>query len=206
MPRAPKLFLLALSISLTATAFAQQPDYHLTQDRNRGFYKECAFAHGHRHGYEEGFHAGDEDYQLRRPGYLLQRSAKAKGYVPVFGDKNQFNSGYEAGFRAGYADSFSGKSFRALNPITLESAAASPSDLQSGFVSGYRAGYINSNSIADEPGIAESASWRCQQERHSAAFCNAYGSGYVLGKTDKSSIALLNQAQPTSLAKNAPTH
>src|SRR6266478_9941690 len=39
-------------------------DYHLLQDAAKKIYAMSAFAHGHRHGYEEGFHAGDEDYHL----------------------------------------------------------------------------------------------------------------------------------------------
>jgi hypothetical protein len=205
--RAPKILFSALVFAISTLCLAQQPDYHVTQDSNREIYKRSAFVHGHRHGYEEGFHAGDEDYHLRRPGFLLQKGIRTKGYLSGFGDRKFYNSGFEIGYRAGYADSFSGHAFRTWNYQLVGGGEKSESaELDPGFVEGYRAGFINSNSIADEPGIAESAAWRCQQERHALNYCSAYGAGYVLGKTDKASISWLQKSEPTNMARNSGGH
>lgn len=215
MSRAPQLqvFLLAIAIGISTAASAQKPDYHLTEDPNHTVYKDSAFAHGHRHGYEEGFHAGDEDYHMRRPNYLLNKMPKAKGYVAGFGDKKYYMAGFDTGYRAGYADSFSGRGFRtwkySMDPASAAkngSVSTGKLDLDTGFSEGYHAGYVNSDNIADEPGVAESAAWRCQQGSHSPTFCQGYGAGYVLGRTDKTSVAVLQKAEPTSLAKNSGTH
>ena len=188
-----------------------QADYHLTQDPNRQIYLHSAFAHGHRHGYEEGFHAGDEDFHFRKPAALQQRLPKLRGYSPEFGDKASYMRGFESGFHAGYADSYSGRAFRATNRLLLdlvgsvETIAANETarDFDAGVAEGYRAGYSNVASIANEPGIAESATWRCRLEQHAASFCNGYGAGYVLGRADNESIALLRKDSTTSLAKNS---
>src|SRR5438270_9733174 len=111
MLRALKTFVLLLSATAIAAA---QNDFHLSKDPNRQIYLNSAFAHGHRHGYEEGFHTGDEDYQLRKPAALEQKLPKNKGYRKEFGDKASYLQGYETGFRAGYADSYSGRAFRLL--------------------------------------------------------------------------------------------
>jgi hypothetical protein len=120
VPRALKTFLFILSASALACA---QNDYHISKDANRQIYLNSAFAHGHRHGYEEGFHAGDEDYQLRKQASLQQKLPKDKGYRKEFGDKASYLQGYETGFRAGYADSYCGRAFlpaqirQFLNPM-----------------------------------------------------------------------------------------
>src|SRR3954468_2754206 len=190
LSRALKTFLLLLSASAIAAA---QNDYHLSKDPNRQIYLNSAFAHGHRHGYEEGFHAGDEDYQLRKPAALEQKLPKNKGYRKEFGDKASYLQGYETGFRAGYADSYSGRVFRlvagsgsAALQSNIEKVAAR--DFDQGIAAGYHAGFTNSASIADEPGVAESAAWRCRQEQHGETFCSGYGSGYVLGRADSESV------------------
>jgi hypothetical protein len=203
--RALKTFLLVLSASSLAIA---QNDYHISKDPNRQIYVNSAFAHGHRHGYEEGFHAGDEDYQLRRGVSLQQKLPKDKGYRKEFGDKASYLQGYETGFRAGYADSYSGRAFRllagsdsAVSQSNVEKMAVR--DFDQGIAAGYHAGYTNSADIADEPGIAESAAWRCRQEQHAETYCIGYGSGYVLGRADSESVARLQKAGTSNLAKNA---
>jgi len=199
----------ALKISiliLSAAGFAgAQSDYHLSQDSNRQVYLNSAFAHGHRHGYEEGFHAGDEDYQLRRPASLQQKLPKERGYRKEFGNRNSYMQGFETGFRAGYADSYSGHAFRLVHPLGQDPPSldkAEVSGFDQGIAAGYRAGFTNSDSIADEPGIAESATWRCRQEQHADNFCSGFGPGYVLGRADKDSVALLQKSAAASLAKN----
>ena len=202
--------LLMLLATFTLSAFAQS-DYHLTQDTNRQIYMNSAFAHGHRHGYEEGFHAGNEDYHYRRQAGILQRVPRSKGYQPAFGDKKPYCEGFETGFRAGYADSYSGRVFRAAQSLVPAEAALTPApprkgsahEFDLGLAEGYRAGFANSAHIADEPGIAESAAWRCRQDARGNSYCNGYGTGYVMGRADSRSIALIQTTQPSTLAKNS---
>src|SRR4051812_30077217 len=175
-----------------ATFSAAQTDYHLSEDFNRQVYVNSAFAHGHRHGYEEGFHAGDEDYQLRRPVALQQKLPKDRGYRKEFGDKDSYMRGFETGFRAGYADSYSGKAFRLVRwsgSVSTKIEKTTAQGFDQGIAAGYTAGFKNVDSIADEPGVAESATWRCRQEQHAENFCSGFGSAYVLGRADSESVA-----------------
>jgi hypothetical protein len=207
--RAPQLFLLFVAV-LTASAFAQS-DYHLTQDINRQVYLNSTFAHGHRHGYEEGFHAGDEDYHFRRQVGFPPKLPRSKGYQSTFGDKKSYLQGFETGFRAGYADSYSGRAFRATaSLVAAEAALTTPSSLKEsahefdlGVAEGYRAGFANADHIADAPGIAQSAAWRCHQDAHGDSYCNGYGTGYAMGREDSRSVTLIQKTQPSTLAKNS---
>jgi hypothetical protein len=186
-------------------------DYHLTQDPDRAIYQSSAFAHGHRHGYEEGFHAGDEDYQMRREPSAEHKLPKDRGYQASFGSKRSYLAGFEHGFRAGYADSYTGHTFRrsllALSDLSAPQSSADSRDISAyqfdlGLADGYRQGLSNSDNIADQPGIAESAAWRCRQDAHPAKYCSGFGAGYVIGRWDSRSIAWL-PARHTDLAKNS---
>ena len=203
----PITFSVFLFFVLAPCAWAQD-DYHLTQDANRFFYYYSAFAHGHRHGYEEGYHAGDEDYHFRKPAEPRQRMSKQRGYRPEFGNKASYARGYERGFIAGNADSYSGRAFRATQTLVLEApvdfAARSQTDwiteFDAGVAAGYRGGLSNAAGVVNAG--AGSASWLCRQEQHSASYCDGYGPGYMLGRGDSESAALMIKAGPTSLAKN----
>ena len=191
-----------LPILLFAGLAAAQTDYHLSQDPNRVLYASSAFAHGHRHGYEDGFHAGDEDYQLRRPAAFPQKLPKGKAYKKEFGDRKAYLRGYETGFKAGYADSYSGRSFRLWSAQEIKTANP-VHEFDQGIAAGYEAGFTNSASIADEPGLIESASWRCKQEPHTEAFCKGFGPGYARGRADNEAIAAFTKSSTTMMAKNS---
>lgn len=138
--------------------------------------------------------------------------SRVKGYQTSFGDKNSYIAGFENGFRAGYADSYSGRAFHpaesaALTPAALTvsppaAAKDSAHDFDRGVGQGYVAGFANSDNIADEPGAIESATWRCKQEAHGDSYCNGFGTGYVMGRADSQSLALIQKKQPSTLAKN----
>jgi hypothetical protein len=61
----------------------------------------------------------------------------------------------------------------------------------------------NTDNIADQPGVAESASWRCRQQARPGDYCDAFGAGYVLGRWDSRSISLLQAPHTTRLAQNS---
>ena len=185
-------------ISLAACA---QSDYHITKDSNRDLYMDSAFAHGHRHGYEEGFHAGDEAYQLRRAPSLDEKRVRSRGYQASFGPKQSYMQGFDSGFRAGYADSYSGRPFRVTN---ISAPQKAPHEFDLGVLEGYQAGLANAANIADQPGVEESAAWRCRLESREEAYCDGFGIGYVLARADSKSLALLPKADTdTRMAKNS---
>ncbi len=200
----------AMMLPLVAACQSNQ-DYHLTQDPDHAIYQNSAFAHGHRHGYEEGFHAGDEDYQLRRAPSLEHKLPRDRGYQASFGAKKSYMLGYESGFRAGYADSYTGHTFR-RSLLALSDLSASDSSLKGksvaavefdlGLADGYKQGLANADNISDQPGIAESAAWRCRQDARPGKYCEGFGAGYVLGRWDNRSLASLPTTH-TTLAKNS---
>lgn len=121
-------------------------DIHLSNDPAHNLYRMSAFAHGHRHGYEEGFHAGDLDLQL---GHKQQVSAeagktpRAEGYDPRFGSRENFRRGYEAGYRAGYLDSYFDRNFNA--PAASLGLIDGPD-----FDRGVRDGYVSRQAKCEE--------------------------------------------------------
>ena len=209
-----KFWALILMFFLTCFAMAQDPavkksgDYHTQSDPNRNLYSISAFAHGHRHGYEEGFHAGDQDYHFRHDPNPFH-SARLRGYSPEFGDKRTYKLGFESGFRAGYADSYAGREFHeAWDPAIEESSffdngetdKKSSAIFDSGMAAGYREGFAAKDVDASS---AETALLKCQVKHDQPAFCNGFGIGYSLAQADKTSIARLQAAEPNKLARNS---
>src|SRR5881394_3231825 len=97
----------------------KEPEYHLTADAAHQLYVNSVFAHGHRHGYEEGFHDAEVDLQMGRGFREFESPGKAPkmvGYVSEFGSKKLFRAGSEYGYLAGYSDSAAGRPFRMLKP------------------------------------------------------------------------------------------
>jgi hypothetical protein len=107
-------------ITLALPAIAAQPaDLHVSTAVGNNLYAASAFAHGMRHGYEEGFHDADRDLHLsafRLEDLTLSKVPKTVGYQASFGSKESFRKGYETGYRLGYADSLKGIAFRMIAP------------------------------------------------------------------------------------------
>jgi len=183
----------------------------MLQDSCRKVYTTSAFAHGHRHGYEEGFHAGDEDYHLRHVPNPTGKSAKQTGYKREFGDKKIYMRGFSSGFQAGYADSYSGQAFRSNQEIAeleippaqplVERAAKvvsnylppnDPKTFDLGVEQGYKDGSSSTDAASFAPGLGEQALVKCESEhQHQPAFCGGYAIGFVLGKDDIRSLRAL---------------
>jgi hypothetical protein len=212
--------LVALLGTLLPGAFAQQAsislhnaDYHLLQDSARKVYATSAFAHGHRHGYEEGFHAGDEDYHLRHVPNPTGKASKLNGYKREFGDKQIYMRGFASGFQAGYADSYSGQAFRSNQEIAeleIELPAAQalvqraakvisnylpPADSKTfdlGAEEGYKHGFSSTEAATYAPGLGEQALVKCESEhQYQPVFCGGYATGFLLGKDDIRSLRAL---------------
>jgi hypothetical protein len=212
--RAGILVLFAGNLLLIASA-EQPPDYHVTQDPAHVVYANSAFAHGNRHGYEEGFHAADGDYHLRHsPNW--SKVSKANGYKREYGDKKSYMQGYVYGYRAGYADSYSGHEFRG-NQELIDFATDVPAlvnqgpdvgkvvsnylprpdtyTFDAGITAGYKDGASSTEATTYAPGLGAFASERCQVEHQlQTTFCNGYAIGFLLGKDDIRSIRTLDES------------
>jgi hypothetical protein len=131
-------------MALALPAIGAQPgnsDHHLTGEAAKGVYAASAFAHGLRHGYEEGFHDADSALQLSAfsiEDISFKKPAKIIGYQPSFGSKESFRKGYQAGYRLGYADSLKGIAFR-MNGPAVDVAAVPDKDFDQGVQYGYAA-------------------------------------------------------------------
>lgn len=186
-PRIAKFILLTL-VAAAPASLAQSFDVHIISDPASSLYQRSSFAHGYRHGYEEGFHAADQDFHMGRDAQLLAcsekkieqtSSPKVRGYKKEFGDKANFSSGYEHGYIAGYTDSYNGRKFRALD-LHLEAlkaapiVAASASEFDQGLGDGYRTFSFHSP--------AASAEEKCPSE--SSNYCDGFRRGVLFGKAD----------------------
>jgi hypothetical protein len=133
-----------LFLALALPAIGAQPensDTHLSGETAKNLYAASAFAHGLRHGYEEGFHEADRDLQLSAfsvEDIPVKKPGKIIGYQASFGPKESFRKGYEAGYRLGYADSLKGITFR-MNPPAVDVAAVPDKDFDHGVQYGYAA-------------------------------------------------------------------
>jgi hypothetical protein len=220
--------LVALLGTLLPIAAAQQTstsipnaDYHLLQDSARKVYGLSAFAHGHCHGYEEGFHAGDEDYHLRHVPNPTGRSSKLNGYKREYGEKKSYMHGFSIGFQAGYADSYSGQPFRSSQEIAdFEFDVPRPIDpraakimsnylphmqlpFDQGAEEGYKDGFSSSEATTYAPGLGEQATVRCEAEhKDQPAFCSGYSIGFLLGKDDIRSLRSLQQMDRGKIPSN----
>src|ERR1041385_351411 len=112
-------------LAVCAGALAQSQDMHFQEAGSAAVLARSTFAHGYRHGYEEGYHAGNTDINMgRSPRSKLTELRDLKiGYTSKFGPKKLFEEGFHAGLKAGYADGYMGRNFRAVG--NLRSVAAS---------------------------------------------------------------------------------
>lgn len=207
------VFLVAVT---AAPAQTTSRDAHLREAGSNTLFAHSAFAHGYRHGYEEGYHLGNIDINMGRP--LRTKSSQfhdlPHGYSQEFGSKKSFESGFLGGVKAGYADGYAGRRFRAVESLRLladslseTSTTADPHNLyfDQGFSSGYDRGLTQGQL---EMGDGRQIDFRfvsCEQlparEKNVAAdasFCEGYRRGFTLGKGD--AVAL--RPEHGSLAAN----
>src|SRR5438270_5139399 len=108
---------LSLSPEISSSQWPTAGERHLQDSSTGALLSDSAFAHGYRHGYDEGFHVGDLDIHMGRSariGTELKESRPARReYNNVFGSKDLFVEGYQAGFHSGYSDAMVGFEYRA---------------------------------------------------------------------------------------------
>ncbi|HZU22530.1 MAG TPA: hypothetical protein VE998_06825, partial [Terriglobales bacterium] len=113
----------ALVAALPAQPAEPASDQHLS-DPAAALYQRSPFAHGYIHGYEEGFHVGDQDLQFGRLTRGDRRKTSAGHPRPALrGESASFREGYDQGFTAGYRDSVAGREFRAIAALRQAAAA-----------------------------------------------------------------------------------
>jgi hypothetical protein len=203
-------FLFSTCLLFAAAAYSQDDqqtlpgDFHTREDDARRLYSVSAFAHGHRHGYEEGYSAADEDiHQGRLQRALREKDVpKPRGYKKTFGDKRHFRQGFIYGYIAGYRDSFSERSFTlpswatAIQPFSWMSALpqaegnSTPDGtvlaiFESGVMDGYRSGLATQVQENDAHALAAQGSQACRAEASRPdGYCDGYAQGFLIGVAD----------------------
>lgn len=163
-----------------------------------------AFAHGYRHGYEAGYHEGNVDINMvRLPRIKMSQFGKLpRRYEPDFGSRRLFETGFQAGLKAGYTDGYAGNTFRAVDDLRAVAGSLAvespPGDSNNvyfdrGVAAGYHDGFkqavprpaprgkrLNFQLVPCAPSPAEKD--RDMVKRSS--YCQGYRRGFVLGYGD----------------------
>lgn len=162
---------------LIGVGFAGGPsDYHTNSDGARDLYVHSAFAHGLRHGYEEGFHAADLDIHTGAPRKRtndLSRVPKTIGYHRGYGDKKSFRRGYEYGYVAGYEDSIAFRKFHdPAVAVDVVAITTTPNRFDEGVASGY--GTVFHSNAADVTCVNKAAS-----------YCAGFEAGVAMARSER---------------------
>ena len=173
--------ILCVLMAASLCAFCASTDSHLQDYPGAALYRQSAFAHGFIHGYEDGFHFGDEDYQLARPARELKTTPEFHsadgGYRGAYGDKELFRQGYREGLESGYQDSYRGIAFRAISVGRAVAQDLTPVKDRHSFELGFAGGYQSVRSPS-EKSAAHS------QTRTNACVAGIESSGQQSSNTD----------------------
>src|SRR5437762_7053048 len=184
------------ALMAASLAFGQYDD-HLMLDQAKSLYAQSAFAHGFRHGYEEGFHIGDQDLQMGRRTRALEKISEYKHgrdhYRQSFGNKSVFEKGYRQGFSKGYEDSYSGREFQAVKGGRIAALGLSRDTLDTNqrqvFDTGFTGGYeVAVKNIVRAPADREYVTQYCEKTAETnlqqrEIFCQGYARGFLFGVT-----------------------
>jgi hypothetical protein len=178
---------------VTGVLFAEDECAAHARDAAAPLLTRSAFAHGYLHGYEEGFHAADQDIHTGHT-YMLVRAPERKmrtAYKRQFGDRELYLAGFREGARAGYDDSISGRAFRAIGELRTASASLNPSphdhSFDRAFADGYFAGRSFGRSDAQPLTDFNFVGAICRASKRApngADYCDAYARGYRVGYGD----------------------
>jgi len=186
---------LPLSSSASHAQWAAGNERHLQPNASGALLMDSAFAHGYRHGYDEGFHTGDLDIQMGRPAQVNAKPSRTRRqdreFNPAFGSKHSFQQGYAAGFNAGYSDAMAGLDYRASERVRTAAAGlneALPQSRRQYFDQGFIAGYASAHSApgsaaATSPEYVEQYCRRTLPGNHPIEYCSGFGRGYVFGSS-----------------------
>jgi flagellar biosynthesis/type III secretory pathway protein FliH len=198
---------LPLPSSTSHAQWAAGNERHLQPNAGGALLMDSAFAHGYRHGYDEGFHTGDLDIQMGRPAQVNAKPSRLRRqdreFNSAFGNKQSFQQGYAAGFNSGYSDAMAGLDYRASERVRAAAAGlndALPQSRRQYFDEGFVAGYASAHS-AQAPVMTMSPEYveqYCRQRlpgNHPIEYCSGFGRGYVFGSAGDESPKKFPAAQ-----------
>jgi hypothetical protein len=183
---------LPLSSSASHTQWAAGNERHLQANASGALLMNSAFAHGYRHGYDEGFHTGDLDIHMGRPAQVNAKPSRLRRqdreFNSAFGSKQSFQQGYAAGFNGGYSDAMAGLDYRASERIHAAAAGmidALPQSRREYFDQGFIAGYSSAHST-EAPSATMNSDYieqycRTLPGNHPIEYCSGFGRGYIFG-------------------------
>jgi hypothetical protein len=170
---------------------------HLQPTSIGALFLDSAFAHGYRHGYDEGFHLADLDIHMGRAvQQMTKHELRQAGheYNNSFGSKARFQQGYEAGLSAGYADGFAGDQYQASERAKLAAsglADALPPSRREYFDEGFAGGYASAHvqSVRAKGMTIDYLEQYCQDKllgSHPPEYCSGFGRGFIFGSSVQS--------------------
>jgi hypothetical protein len=170
---------------------------HLQPTSTGALFLDSAFAHGYRHGYDEGFHLADLDIHMGRAAQPMnKREFRQAGheYNNSFGSKARFQQGYEAGLSVGYADGFAGRDYLASERTKLAAsglADALPPSRREYFDEGFAGGYASAHgeSVPSKGMTLDYVEQYCHEKllgSHPAEYCSGFSRGFIFGSSVQS--------------------
>jgi hypothetical protein len=196
-----RLFMAALfaaALLLATTAHAGDTDAHLSHDSMGVLFQHSVFAHGYIHGYEEGFHWGNLDFQTGRSVSRPKEGRASKSsYEKTFGSRPRFKAGYHRGFLAGYRDGQNGRQFRAHDQAkeVARGLAGAPADAKhlaafdTGLSDGYDLGAVHGENASRDDDEYDATTTLCspgskEHGSHPPLYCAGFARGYTMGYSD----------------------
>lgn len=219
------LLFFAVTSSLYSQELPARGDFHTLEDEARRLYSVSAFAHGHRHGYEEGYRVADLEIHFgSRQRELSDSDIPGKmQYQGSFGDKQSFRRGFIRGFLAGYRDSYAHEPFRI--PAWLHEVPpfpwtndlpqggetpAPPRRLRRSFDEGARSGYeAGWTAPVDDPAasaLAGQAGDACNStpQARKDGFCDGFRQGFLLAIHDRAPVTSPTERPAVAKADSHP--
>lgn len=186
-----------LSSSSSQVHWLVGSERHLQPTSIGALFLDSAFAHGYRHGYDEGFHLADLDIHMGRAAQQMnKRELRQAGheYSNSFGSKARFQQGYEAGLSAGYADGFAGREYQASERAKLAAsglADALPPSRREYFDEGFAGGYASAHvqSVPAKGMTIDYLEQYCQDKllgSHPPEYCSGFSRGFIFGSSVQS--------------------
>lgn len=167
---------------------------HLQPTSVGALFLDSAFAHGYRHGYDQGFHLADLDVHMGRSAQQIPKREfrqAAREFNNSFGSKSRFEQGYQVGLSAGYEDSFAGREYQASERAKLAASgledALPPSRRQyfdDGFAGGYASAHVQS--VPSKGMTLDYLVQYCQETllgSHPAEYCSGFSRGFIFGSS-----------------------
>ncbi len=183
-----------LSSSSSSVHWLVGTENHLQPTSVGALFLDSAFAHGYRHGYDQGFHLADLDVHMGRSSQQMtkrQFRQASREFNKSFGSKNLFEQGYQVGLSAGYQDSFAGREYQASERAKLAASGledALPPSRRQYFDDGFAGGYASARvqSVPSKGMTLDYLVQYCQETllaSHPPEYCSGFSRGFVFGSS-----------------------